>query len=199
MTQLLNSLASSVRHAILGAVRDARGVAAVEFGLLSPILLLMLLGCVEFGRAVAIERRIDLVTSRVGDMVAREETMSADNINAIYDIAEHIMAPYDASSLQLSVIPVAPSQSDETIVKVYAGTTNRPSMHGGSQPEQCSVYTLAELLGANDKAIVVEASYSYTPLFVGFLIPSATWTNKSVHSPREGCVDFDGNSCSRCS
>jgi Flp pilus assembly protein TadG len=177
-------------------LRDSHGVAAVEFGLLAPLLLLMFVGCVEVGRAVSIDRRVGLVTSLVADMVAREETMSATNLNAIYDIAAHIMSPYDASVLKLTVVPVKASPSNKTITKVYAATTNRPTLHGSTAPAKCSNYTVtADLLSAGESIIVVESSYTFVPLFVNTIVPAATWTDKAVLSPRHSCVDFDGDSC----
>ena len=49
--------------------RNAEGVAAVEFGFIAPIMLLMLIGTIEISRAITIDRRFGLVTSMVADLV----------------------------------------------------------------------------------------------------------------------------------
>ena len=39
--------------------RDKRGVSAVEFALLAPIMLLMYVGTVEIGNLLTVERRVE--------------------------------------------------------------------------------------------------------------------------------------------
>jgi Flp pilus assembly protein TadG len=176
--------------------RDRRGVAAVEFGALVPIILLMLIGTVEVSRAVAMDRRFGLVTSMVADLVAREEKMSAADLTAVYKIVNQVMSPYDASSLKVSVIPVKASPSDASKTRVYASTTNRPSYNGGTQPAKCASYTLASsLIAKGASLIVVETSYSYKPIFLDFVLGTASWTDKAYATPRNSCVDFDGDKC----
>ena len=175
---------------------DARGVAAVEFAYIAPVMMIMLLGTVEVSRAVSMDRRFGLVTSMVADLVAREKTITADDLNAIYNIVAHIMSPYDSSSLEISVIPVKADPADETQTKVYAATTNRPSYHGATQPAQCADYTLASgLISAGSSVIVVESSYDFSPLLTGDIIGATTWTDKATLSPRNSCVDFDDDNC----
>jgi len=172
------------------------GMAAIEFGLVAPVMLIMLIGTVEISRAISIDRRFGLATSMVGDLVAREEDMSADNLNAIYNIVEHVMEPYDASALKIAVVPVKAASDDKTNTKVYAGVTNRPSYHGKTAPGECSSYGVtAGLLDKGESVIVIESSYNYTPLLVNDFIAAKTWTDKSVLSPRNSCVDFDDDNC----
>jgi Flp pilus assembly protein TadG len=65
------------------AGRDEKGVAAVEFGLIAPVLLLMLVGTIEVSRAVSMDRRFGTVTSMVADLVAREKTITSGDVNSI--------------------------------------------------------------------------------------------------------------------
>ena len=164
--------------------RDARGVAAVEFGLIAPILVLMLLGAVEITRAVSIDRRLTAVTNMVADLVAREEELAADDVTAIYDIARLVMSPYEAEPLKIS--PQTCSQSASTPVAQH-----RPSFNGGTQPARCQPYSLATgFLKEGTSLIVVEGSYEFTPLFGSSIIGPVEWTQTAYASPRKGCVEF---------
>lgn len=156
----------------------------------------MFVGVVETCRAISIDRRVSQATSLVADLVAREEKVTSADLQAMYDIVEQTMVPFDASVLKMSVIPVKASSTDAAQTKVYAATTNRPSLNGGSVPGKCSAYALtAGLLDKGEAVIVVEASYAYTPLFVGALFNSSTWTQKAILSPRNSCIDFDDDNC----
>lgn len=177
--------------------RDVRGIAAVEFGFIAPIMLVMLLGAVEITRAVSIDRRLSVVTNMVADLVAREEKLTAADVNAIYDIAEMVMAPYDASVLKMSVIPVMSSPSNASNVRVYPATTNRPSYNGGAQPARCQSYALMTgLLSTNESVIVIEATYRFSPMFVDFMMGTMDWKETAIAKPRKSlCVAFDGATC----
>ena len=183
-------------QALARFMRDTRGIAAVEFAYVVPVILLMLVGTVEASRAVSMDRRLALVTSMIADLVAREEKMTAADVNAIYNIVSQTMSPFDSSSLKVSIIPVKASPNDAAMTRVYAGTTNRPSLHGASQPAKCSSYTLSSgLTGKGASVVVVETSYEYKPVFLNYIFGTATWTDKAVAAPRNSCVDFDGDNC----
>jgi len=175
---------------------DGRGVAAVEFACLAPIVVLMLFGTLEASRALAVDRRFNLATSMVADLVGRETKLTANDVNAIYNIVAQVMSPFDASPLKISLIPVKASSTDASSTKVYAATTNRPSYHGGVQPAKCASFPLtAGLVAKGGSVIVVKTSYDYTPAVIGYLWGSSTWTEQAIVSPRNSCVDFDTNNC----
>src|SRR5665647_1411762 len=86
--------------------RDTLGTAAIEFGILAPLLLLMLLGTVEIARAVSTDRHFNSATSTAGDLVAREEYLGTSsstaqsNLDGMMLSIQHLMAPYDPTTLQ---------------------------------------------------------------------------------------------------
>lgn len=176
---------------------DARGIAAVEFAFIAPILLVMLVGAVEITRAVSIDRRLSVVTNMIADLVARETKLTGADVEAIYDIAEQVMAPFDASELKLSIIPVMSAANNASNTLVYPSTANRPSYNGGALPAKCQAYALATgILQKNESVIVVESSYAFKPLFLGYVMSTNEWTEKAIAKPRKAmCVAFDGATC----
>ncbi len=172
--------------------RSSEGVAAVEFGLIAPVLLLMLIGTIEVSRAISIDRKFGFVTSTIADLVARERSLTAADVTAMYDIVGHMMRPWDDSTLKISIIPVKSNIINQNTRCVYAQTTNRPALHGASQSAFGSTYTLTnDLMEEGTAVIVVESSYTFTPLFVFSFMGSSTWTDKAILSPRDGHVQFD--------
>lgn len=183
--------------------RNRRGAAAVEFAYLAPVLLLMLLGTIEIGRAVNIDRHFVSATAMAGDLVAREQwlgTSASDaeqNLDGMMQSIEHVMRPYDASSLKLAIFSVRASTTDADDTKVEWSY----SYNNKEAPQKCDAYALPDgLIGKGGSAIVVESSYLYKPLFADF-VPgirgNMEWTDKSIHSPRNSCVDYvKGDNCS---
>ena len=75
---------------------DKRGIAAVEFAFVAPVLILLFLGTLEISLAVAVDRKVSRVSSSVADLITQfEGDISPADIQAIMDISERIMYPYD--------------------------------------------------------------------------------------------------------
>ena len=192
-----------IGEALQRARRNCEGVAAVEFGLLAPILLTMLIGTYEASRAISMDRRFNTVTSMVGDLVSREQDMgdtSAQNIaaaSAIMDVITHVMAPYPTDSLEIEIIPVM-AFGDGTDTKLYAQSYKYKDGNVTASKAKCTDYTLPDgLVAPGGSVIVVEGKYTYTPSsFATWLFDSSyNWNDKATHSPRHSCVDFEANNC----
>jgi len=173
---------------------NCEGIAAVEFGLIAPLLLIMLLGTIELSRAISMDRKFGLVTSTIADLVAREKTLTAADVTAMYGVVQHMMSPWSSSTLKISIIPVRAKVMAKPVNSfcVYTGTTNRPSLNGAAQPARLASYTLpSDFLESGTSVIVVESTYGYQPLFAQSIIGASTWTDKAVLSPRNGNVSFE--------
>jgi Flp pilus assembly protein TadG len=188
-----NAMTTARKHKSF--LRDRRGVAAVEFGLIAPVLLVMLIGVVEVTRAVSIDRRFGQVTAMVADLLAREERVDAATVEGIYGIVEHVMGVWGTDTLKLHIYPVRASTNDANDVYVYAAKQNRPSYgpDATSPKDVCQRYTglTTNLLAQQGMAIIVEGEYGYSPLLANGILGSSTWRDKAVLSPRTGCVSFE--------
>jgi Flp pilus assembly protein TadG len=196
--------AASPRCGVLARLwRQSHGTAAMEFAFLAPLLMLMLLGSIEIGRAVDMNRRFSMVTASLGDLVAREEWLgttssnASANLDSMMDAIERMMDPYDSTSLKLGVFQVRASPDDASDTRVDWSYSH----NGQTVPAKCDKYTLpAGVVEKGGSVIVVESGYVYHPLF-GDFVPGITgdmnWTDKSLHSPRNSCVDYvEGDNCS---
>ena len=179
-------------------LRDRSGVAAVEFALVAPVLLIVLLGVIEVTRAVSIDRRFGQVTAMVADLIAREERVDAATVQGIYGIVEHIMGVWGTDTLKLHIYPVRASSNDANDIYVYAAQTNRPSFgpDATSPKNVCDRYTglMPNLLDKDGLAIIVEGELAYAPLIAQDFVGKQTWHDKAVLSPRMGCVSFEPES-----
>jgi Flp pilus assembly protein TadG len=184
--------------------RHSQGAAAVEFAFLAPLLLLMLLGTIEIGRAVNIDRHFSMATASAGDLVAREEWLGTSSSNATANLnsmmlsIKQVMQPYDASTMKLGIFQVRASTTNASDTKVDWVF----SYNGKTVPTKCQTYTLpAGLIGKGGSVIVVESSYLFKPLFADF-VPGFSgqilWSDKSLNSPRNSCVDYVKPSGSAC-
>ncbi len=178
---------------------DLRGVAAIEFGLLVPLLMLMTFGTIEITRALIVNKRFQRASSMVGDLVTREKQLwpeteadasvtTADakaTLAGIMQSITHVMDPYAVSTLQLKVYQVWASMADPTQTKIewsYQYPTKATVGCGNAKAVDTGV------LVGNGRAVYVEATYTYTPLLTNLLpnvIKQMTWSNTVVMTPRD--------------
>lgn len=78
---------------LVARVRDDAGLAAVEFSLILPILVLLWIGGVEVTEALSVDRRINNLASSIGDLVSRTKTISAAELTAIFNLGPKAMYP----------------------------------------------------------------------------------------------------------
>ena len=100
------------------------GVAAVEFGLIVPIMAVMFIGAVELSQAITVDRRVTQVASSTADLVARfspapngANGISQTEITDIMKVGGYIMAPYSANPLKIVLRGVSSSPTSATNTK----------------------------------------------------------------------------------
>lgn len=205
MTKLSTALRAT--RALPGRwARDSRGVAAIEFAFVLPILVLVLLGTIEIARAIDADRRFGYATSSTTDLIAREQDLTDADLDGMMNGIEHMMRPYDSSSLSLRVTAVRAPMSSGQQPRVEWSYAHRE----GKTHNKCDTYALpADLVSPGGRVIVVETKYNFTPLFInwaknpladqmsGSVIP---WTDKATLTPRSDCVHnaSQQTSASRC-
>ncbi len=179
---------------------DKRGMAAVEFTLIVPVLLILFIGVVEVTRAVSIDRRFGKVTSMVADLLTREtDPVNAATVEGIYGVVNHVMGVWGTETLKLHITPVRAAAADRNDIYVYAGKPNRPSFGSGSASPRdvCERFTglTTNMLDAGGTAIIVEGEYGFEPLIAEGIVPATIWEDRAVFAPRSGdgtgCISFE--------
>ncbi|WIY53318.1 pilus assembly protein [Devosia sp. YIM 151766] len=155
--------------ALLARLRRAeRGVAAVEFALILPIMLLVYIGSIEASTLISMDRKVQSVAGAVGDLVARtDQRLTANQMQDYFRAASGIMTPYSFDPVRQVVIAV--SVSDDGIATVAWSRQFQHGTYSAATPySDGSRFPLPDEMIAISKGrmvIAAEASYSYTPLF----------------------------------
>ena len=117
------------------AAGDKSGTAAIEFAMLSPLLLVTLLGGTEITQAVMAARKVDTATRTMADLTAQirgATDLTTAMVNEIDAAGRLIMSPNVATSLKVTisrvdVTDVAGTLSARTLWSVTRnGATARP-------------------------------------------------------------------------
>lgn len=138
------------------------GIAAVEFALIAPALIMLYVGMVEAVNFASASNKVSSVGATVADLVARSSYVDDDDIATVFAASATIMGTIDDSTLQLTVSSVA-AQPDGTYKVAWSDAFN-----GATAPNRCSTFTMPATAGAmmttGESVIVTEISYTHNLL-----------------------------------
>jgi Flp pilus assembly protein TadG len=75
-------------------LRDRRGVAAIEFAMIVPVMLVLFFGTVEFSSGVAVDRKVTLIARTLSDVTSQSTSVSDTDIANFFTATCAIMYPY---------------------------------------------------------------------------------------------------------
>lgn len=86
---------------------EAKGVAAIEFAFIAPLMLIMYVGTMEISNAVSANRKLSRVSSTIGDLLTQASCFSDDKISDIIKVTDDIMYPHDNTvGIQLNGVQI---------------------------------------------------------------------------------------------
>jgi Flp pilus assembly protein TadG len=137
---------------------EIRGVAAVEFAFIAPIMLLLFVGTMELSSGISVNRKLSRLSSTISDLVTQSQTLTANDVEAIMDVSSQVMYPYtDAVRIVLSGIEI------ENGVARVIWSKSRP---GGYQLSTGTIYTIPGQINRDGTFLVAaKVSTEYSPSF----------------------------------
>lgn len=144
----------------LKLIRDRKGVAAVEFALTLPFLILIYFGGVELTQGVTLNRQVALTSTTLATIVSQYTTISASTQLAdILAASTQILAPYGSATPKV-VVSLITIDANKNATITWSQTLN-----GTARLTGASVTVPANLDIANTTLILSETNYAYTPVF----------------------------------
>lgn len=166
---------------------DERGVSAIEFAMLAPVLIAFYFGMAEFCQGYMAQKRMGHVSAMVADLVAQEEAVSAAAVDDIFAIGGLIMKPFSTVALKQRV---------SSVTRTSGVARVQWSRGRGMAPRAAnSTITLpVDLIADGESIVVSEATYDYNSP-VDYLMPTVTQFSHSYYlRPRT----VDQVACTNC-
>ncbi len=139
--------------------RGATGaVAAVEFALIAPILLMLYMAGSEVAMAFTLNRKVQHTASTVNDLITQAPETTKAEVGAIFAVSSALVAPYDATKVAIKVTAVKINAEGGAFVSWSQARGSTPDASGG--PFQLP----ADLAGLRSQSILVASTtYQYSP------------------------------------
>ncbi len=160
---------------------DDRGIAAIEFAIIAPVMIGMYFGLAEIASAISVDRRVSHSTNVIGDLATQQPELKDDDIAEVISAALRVMGIRDASDVSIDM---------ESFIKPTAA--GAPESQGRIRLNQSTgvltafdATTLDEKL-LNDKSgvVVTRVSYNYTPLKLRYFDSDITLAETFLLKPR---------------
>jgi Flp pilus assembly protein TadG len=178
---LSSRLRGSVTRLLRRVSRQESGLAAVEFSLILPILVVLWIGGVEITQGLSVDRRLNNLASSIGDLVSRTKIVTYANVDNIFDIAPGAMFPYSTTSLQMRVSAVKISTAGAaTIAWSRAEGPGITAYATGQNVNSVVPASLRPASSTETQIIMSEVFYPYRPA-VGYVVTGTVNLNDRMY------------------
>jgi len=179
-----------LRRAAADMLADRRGIAATEFAVIVPIMLVMFFGTVEFSSGVAVDRKVTLMARTLSDLTSQSTSVTDSDLTNFFAASAGIMTPYSAT----------PTQS--TITELYVDPKTLAARvqwsRGNSARAAGTTVTIPTALKVGGTYLIFsEVNYKYVPA-VGYVLAPAgiNLSDVSYTRPRQSsCVMYKTTAC----
>lgn len=161
--------------------RDRRGVSALEFALVAPVLILLYLGLAELSQGMSAKRRVTHAASVLGDLTAQTDKVTMAELDDILNGASTVILPFSATGLKLRITSVTADANG-----VPKADWSRPKGGMTAYGTGQQVPLPAGLLSAGESLVVSEASYTYSSPVASVLPKPLTFNEKFYLRSRKG-------------
>ena len=154
----LNRNAMIIRMRLRDWRNDHRGAAAIEFAMILPVMILLLIGGVELGDGFAIDAKVTDTAHTVADLISQNTSINNAAMSSILNASSTTIAPYSASNLVVTVSEISTNASG------VATVTWSDSLNGTARTVGSVVSLPSSLVGTKSISLILgEVSYAYTP------------------------------------
>jgi Flp pilus assembly protein TadG len=176
-------------------VASDRGVAAIEFAIIMPVLLIMLLATFDAGRAITIYMKVRSATYTLA-AITNQYSMSAPiqstDMTAITGATAAVLAPYPSAPATVTITQIKQTTSSQATVSwsyslngtaYAAGTTWARIPTGLTTNNACNSYPCY--------LIFAEVKYTFTPSFGYFITGTLNFSDNLYATPRSStCIPY---------
>jgi Flp pilus assembly protein TadG len=157
--------ASDLRRIFARLLSDRRGVGAVEFALIAPLMMIMYFLTVEATQGIEVNKKVGRIASMVADLITQQDTVTAAQLDAIMEIGESTLQPYNRSDpiIVATAIEITPAPNSQ--VNVLWSRTRTGTACKKFKDDDTKAIVVPPLLNIPGTFLIrVESKLCYTPI-----------------------------------
>lgn len=191
----IRKIYSRARLSADGLLKDRSGLAATEFAIIVPIMLVMFFGVVEFSSALAISRKVTIMARTVADLTSQGASVNDTDLTNFFAASLAIMTPYDKTPTNATVseLYIDPASGDVRVQwSKGAGARSVGSVVTAIVPTSLiSRDPNTNVILPNQYLIFGEINYTYVPT-IGYVMikTGVTMSDVAYTRPRQSVCVF---------
>jgi len=159
--------------------RDARsGMAAVEFALVLPVMMVLAFGAIEVTDALICKTNVSDTASTAADLIAQESSVGTTDMNNVFSALTALVYPFPTTGLRVVITSVI----DDGKGGAKVGWSQANS--GSGYTTGTAITVPAGLVTTGGSVIMAEVTYSYTPPSSWLVQLPITMSNTFYSHPR---------------
>lgn len=185
------------RNLLRRFIRDGKAVAAVEFALILPLLVLLYFGTTEAASLYTVDRRVATVASTMADLISRERgCITTAKLNSYFAAATGIMQPYSTGALKQVVTFLAVDKTTGAVSVQWSAPygTGAVARTNQTQPPIGTATQINNLARTKGWLVAAEIQYPYEPLY-GVVIKTINLGHTEYFLPRYEEAITTANTC----
>jgi Flp pilus assembly protein TadG len=188
--QSFTQICSRLRQAGARLRDDSRGIAAVEFAVIVPLMLVMFFATVELCAAIAVDRKVTLVARTLSDLTSQSTKVKEDDLKNFFTASYGVMTPYPVTPIEATITEIHVDASK--VAKVTWSKSATIAMSSGSPviTVVASAYKAGDVVSVPtqltdpDKYLIKsDVKYPYEPA-VTSMLGKVTLSDKIYTRPR---------------
>src|SRR6266581_5127871 len=93
----ISNISLAARCSARDLARDRSGIAATEFAMIVPLMLVLFFGTVEFSSGVAVDRKVTLMARTLSDLTSQNISVTDAQLTNFFAAATGILTPYPST------------------------------------------------------------------------------------------------------
>jgi Flp pilus assembly protein TadG len=163
-------LVSVLRQRCCRLASDQRGVSAIEFALLMPLMLTMYFGSLEVTDAISADRQVTLVSSTVADITSEYTSVASTDISNIMAASCAVMSPFPMTNATVTLTSVKFLNGVATVDWSFKVSANCTSVATGRASGSTVTGLIPAALNVTATSVIWgECTYSYKPV-IGYVV-----------------------------
>ncbi len=179
--------------------RSDRAVAAVEFAIIMPVLLLLFLGTFDAGNAIAIYAKVRSATYSLAAITnqygsSSTSAISTTTMTAITAATGAVLAPYSSTPTVVVISQIKATSATQAVVSWSYSPTSGQALTQNASFSGLPTNFAKNTCGSTYPCYVIYAqvAYTFTPMFGAFLTGPITLADSLFTAPRVStCVQYN--------
>jgi Flp pilus assembly protein TadG len=168
--------------------KEKGGLAAVEFALIAPVMVTLLLGTVELCNALECHQKVTMLASTGADLVAQSTSVSASDMSNIFSAVNAIVYPFATSNAQIVISSIVSDGAGNGTVAWSEAQNTAPLTVNQTMTVPSGLMPATQCAAGACSVILAQVTYSYSSPMGSFILGTVPMSDIFYARPRRSAT-----------